>query len=47
MARLRITVEDDRGREIHGDKARLDDWSGGAKRFGAIAAAGERLTQAA
>jgi len=47
MARLRSTWEDDHGREIHGDKARLDDWSGGAKRFVAIDAAGERFVQAA
>ena len=33
MARIRITLEDDDGREINGDKERLYDLSGGAKRF--------------
>ena len=33
MARIRITLEDDDGREINGDKERLYDLSGGAKRL--------------
>jgi hypothetical protein len=47
MARIRITLEDDDGREINGDKERLDDLSGGTKRFVDIEAAIEALKQAA
>ena len=47
MARIRITLEDDDGREINGDKERLYDLSGGAKRFVDIEAAVEGLKQAA
>ena len=32
MARIRIILEDDDGREINGNKERLYDLSGGAKR---------------
>jgi hypothetical protein len=32
MARIRITLEDDDGREINSDKERLYDVSGGATR---------------
>ena len=31
MARIRITLEDDDGHEINGDKERLDDLPGGAQ----------------
>ncbi len=47
MARIRITLEDDDGREINGDKERLYDLSGGTKRLGDIEAAVEALKQAA
>ena len=47
MARIRITLEDDDGREINGDKERLYDLSGGTKRFVDIEAAVEALKQAA
>ena len=33
MARIRIALEDDDGREINGDKERLYDLSGGTKRL--------------
>jgi hypothetical protein len=47
MARIRITLEDDDGREINGDKERLYDLSGGAKRLVDIEAAVESFKQAA
>ena len=47
MARIRITLEDDDGREISGDKERLYDLSGGTKRLVDIEAAVEALKQAA
>ena len=47
MARIRITLEDDDGREINGDKERLYDLSGGTKRLVDIEAAVEGLKQAA
>jgi hypothetical protein len=47
MARIRITLEDDDGREINGDKERLYDVSGGTTRLVDIEAAVERLKQAA
>ena len=47
MARIRITLEDDDGREINGDKERLYDVSGGATRLVDIEAAVETLKQAA
>jgi hypothetical protein len=47
MARIRITLEDDDGREINGDKERLYDLPGGAKRLVDIEAAVESLKQAA
>ena len=47
MARIRIALEDDDGREINGDKERLYDLSGGTKRLGDIEAAVEALKQAA
>ena len=47
MARIRITLEDDDGREINGDKERLYDLSGGAMRLVDIEAAVENLQQAA
>ena len=47
MARIRITLEDDDGREIHGDKERLYDLSLETKRLVAIEAAVEALKQAA
>ena len=47
MARIRITLEDDDGREINGDKERLYDLAVGAKRLGDIKAAVEGLKQAA
>ena len=47
MARIRITLEDDDGREINGDKERLYDLSGGTKRLVDIEAAVEAFTQAA
>jgi hypothetical protein len=47
MARIRITLEDDDGREINGNKERLYDLSVGAKRFVDIEAAVESLKQAA
>ena len=34
MARIRITLEDDDGREINGDQERLYDVSGGATAAG-------------
>ena len=43
MARIRITLEDNDGREINGDQERLYDVSGGAKRLVDIAAAVENL----
>jgi hypothetical protein len=46
MARIRITLEDDDGREINGDKERLYDVSGGATRLVDIEAAVETLKQA-
>ncbi len=47
MARIRITLEDDDGREINGDKERLYDVSGGATRLVDIEAAVENFQQAA
>ena len=47
MARIRITLEDDDGREINGDKECLYDLSGGTKRLVDIEAAVEALKQAA
>ena len=47
MARIRITLEDNDGREINGDKERLYDLAVGAKRFVDIEAAVEGLKQAA
>jgi hypothetical protein len=47
MARIRITLEDDDGREIHGDKERLYDLSLETKRLVDIEAAVESLKQAA
>jgi hypothetical protein len=47
MARIRITLEDDDGREINGDKERLYDLSGGTKRLVDIEAAVEAFKQAA
>jgi hypothetical protein len=47
MARIRITLEDDDGREINGDKERLYDLSGGTTRLVDIEAAVESLKQAA
>ena len=47
MARIRITIEDDDGREINGNKERLYDFSIGAKRLVDIEAAVEGLKQAA
>ena len=47
MARIRITLEDDDGREINGDKERLYDLAVGAKRLVDIEAAVEGLKQAA
>jgi len=47
MARIRITLEDDDGREINGDKERLYDVSGGATRLVDIDAAVENFKQAA
>jgi hypothetical protein len=47
MARIRITLEDDDGREINGDKERLYDVSGGTTRLVDIEAAVEALKQAA
>jgi hypothetical protein len=47
MARIRIALEDDDGREINGDKERLYDLSGGTKRLVDIEAAVEALKQAA
>jgi hypothetical protein len=47
MARIRIILEDDDGREITGTKERLYDLSGGATRFVDIEAAVEDLKQAA
>src|SRR2546426_9469152 len=45
MARIRITLEDDDGREINGNKERLYDLAVGAKRFVDIEAAVEALKQ--
>jgi hypothetical protein len=47
MARIRITLEDDDGREINGDKERLYDLAVGATRLVDIEAAVEGLKQAA
>jgi hypothetical protein len=47
MARIRITLEDDNGHEINGDKERLYDLSGGTKRLVDIEAAVEGFKQAA
>lgn len=47
MARIRITLEDDDGREINGDKERLYDLSLETKRLVDIEAAIESLKQAA
>jgi hypothetical protein len=47
MARIRITLEDDDGREGNGDKERLYDLSGGTKRFVDIEAAVESFKQEA
>src|SRR5438477_11072337 len=47
MARIRINLEDDDGREINGDKERLYDLSGGAKRLVDIEAAVESFKQTA
>ena len=47
MARLRITLEDDDGREINGDQERLSDLSGGAMRLVDSEAAVENFQQAA
>ena len=47
MARIRITLEDDDGREINGDKERLYDVSGGSTRLVDIEAAVENFKQAA
>jgi len=47
MARIRITLEDDEGREINGDKERLYDLSGGTKRLVDIEAAVESFKQEA
>ena len=47
MARIRITLEDDDGRESNGDKERLYDLSGGAQRLVDIETAVESLKQAA
>ena len=46
MARIRITLEDDDGREINGDKERLYDLAGGAQRLVDIEAAVESFKQA-
>ncbi len=46
MARIRITLEDDNGREINGDKERLYDLAVGATRLVDIEAAVEGLKQA-
>ena len=47
MARIRITLEDDDGREINSDQERLYDVSGGATRLVDIEAAVESLKQTA
>jgi hypothetical protein len=47
MARLRITLEDDDGREINGDQEHLSDLSGGAMRLVDSEAAVENWKQAA
>ena len=47
MARIRITLEDDDGRAINGDKERLYDLSGGTRRLVDIEAAVEALKRAA
>ena len=47
MAHIRITLEDDDGREISGDKERLYDLSGGTTRLVDIEAAVEAFKQAA
>jgi hypothetical protein len=47
MARIRITLEDDDGRAINGDKERLYDLSVGANRLVDIEAAVEGFKQAA
>jgi len=47
MARIRITLEDDDGREINGDKERLYNLSVETKRLVDIEAAVEALKQAA
>ena len=46
MAHIRITLEDDDGREISGDKERLYDLSGGTKRLVDIETAVEGFQQA-
>ena len=47
MARSRLTLEDDDGRESNGDKVRLYDVSGGATCLVDLAAAVENFQQAA
>jgi hypothetical protein len=47
MARIRIILEDDDGREMNGNKERLYDLSGGTTRLVDIEAAVEGLKQAA
>jgi len=47
MARIRITLEDDDGRAINGDKERVYDLPVGAKRFVDIEAAVEGFKQEA
>jgi hypothetical protein len=47
MARIRIILEDDDGREINGDKERLYDLSRGTKRLVDIETAVEGFKQAA
>ena len=47
MARIRITLEDDDGREINSDKERLYALSGGTRRLVDIEAAVEAFKQAA
>ena len=44
---MRITLEDDDGRAIHGHQERLDDVSGGATRCVDLEAAGEGVKPAA
>ena len=47
MTRLRLTLEDDDGREIHSEKARVYDLPGGAQRLVDIEAAVEHFKQEA